>query len=99
MHDEYEKIWFWVFIGSRGGVNRMKIMKELLNKPMNINQISYKLGLDYKTVEHHIRVLEENKLVENPIKNKYGSLYFPTNIALLKIKILEKIFKMAGEEI
>lgn len=92
MYDDYERIWFWIFIGSRGGPTRIKIMKELLKNPMNMHQIAKKLNLDYKTVEHHIKVLIENDLVTNPKINKYGSLFFPSSMAMMKRKYLEDLF-------
>jgi Bacterial regulatory protein, arsR family. len=99
MDDDYEKIWFWVFIGSRGGPTRIKIMKEILNCPMNMHQIAKKLNLDYKTVEHHIRILIENGLVVNPKAEKYGSLIFPSSIAMIKKKYLEELFSKEAKYI
>ena len=42
--------------------------------PSNKNQLSKELGIDYKGIQHHIKVLEENNLV---IKtgNPYGVMY------------------------
>jgi DNA-binding transcriptional ArsR family regulator len=66
----------WKIIAStKGGNNRARIIKELENRPYNINKLSEKLSLDYKTVKYHINVLEENELVTSPGKN-YGALYF-----------------------
>jgi|BEDMetMinimDraft_1075159.scaffolds.fasta_scaffold21783_2 Bacterial regulatory protein, arsR family. len=98
MGDEYEKIWFWVFVGSRGGLTRMKIMNEILKNPLNMHQLAKKLNLDYKTIEHHVRVLIENDLIVNPKAEKYGSLLFPSSIALVKRKYLEELLKSAGEK-
>ena len=60
--------------GTRGGPVRLKIILLLENKPSNINEISKKLGLDYKTVEHHIRVLEKSGLISSSDK-KYDNAY------------------------
>ena len=46
-------LWF-LFAGSRGGDNRMKIIDLLKERPYNINQLSESLGLDYKAIQHHI---------------------------------------------
>jgi len=42
--------------------------------PRNRNQLSIELDLDYKNIEHHLKVLEKNNLV---IKtgNRYGLTY------------------------
>lgn len=54
---------FYVFAGSRGGENRIRIISVLQNSPRNTNQLANDLGLDYRTVQHHLEVLEKNNLV------------------------------------
>lgn len=67
----------WQLIGaSNGGPNRAKILMELEKKPRNAHQISEILGLNYKTVRHHLKILFENDLVTTIKKNSYGELYF-----------------------
>ncbi len=69
------KIVFWIlFVGSRGGTNRIRIMSALRNKPTNRNQLAIELGMDYKGIQHHIKILEGNNLVTK-IGNKYGARY------------------------
>ena len=60
--------------GSRGGVARMKILAALSEKQMNVNEISRLLSIDYKTSQHHIRVLEKSGLVSSS-GEKYGNRY------------------------
>jgi len=58
------KMLFWVvFAGSRGAINRIKIISLLKNIPHNTNQLSTELGLDYKTIKHHMQNLEKNNMV------------------------------------
>ncbi len=69
------KIVFWLlFVGSRGGTNRIRIMSVLRNRPRNRNQLAKELGIDYKNILHHIKVLEGNNLVKK-IGNHYGVTY------------------------
>jgi len=70
-------LWF-LFAGTRGGDNRIKILDILIINPLNINKIAEELQLDYKTVQHHMRILEKNNLVTK-IGDKYGILYFISN--------------------
>ncbi len=42
--------------------------------PSNKNQLSKELGIDYKNIQHHIKVLEKNNLVIK-IGNSYGVKY------------------------
>ena len=60
-------LWF-LFAGSRGGENRMKIIDLLKDRPYNINQLSESLGLDYKAIQHHIVVLQKNNIITKQIK-------------------------------
>jgi len=69
------KIVFWIlFVGSRGRTSRIRIMSALRNKPSNRNQLAIELGMDYKGIQHHIKILEGNNLVTK-IGNKYGATY------------------------
>ena len=60
--DAKRLLWF-VFTGSRGGLNRLKIIFSIKEKPMNTNQLAKELGLDYKAIQHHIKILEKNNLI------------------------------------
>ena len=43
--------------------------------PMNANQIAANLGMDYKTVRHHLSVLVKNHMLI-PVGGGYGAMYF-----------------------
>jgi len=64
----------WLILGSKGGITRTKILTTLNEKPMNANNLSKKLEMDYKTIQHHLKILEQNQLI-NSIGNKYGQIY------------------------
>jgi len=69
-YDHYVKRLMWfVFTGSRGGLNRLKIISVIKEKPLNTNQLAKELGLDYKAIQHHIRILEKNNLVTSVGEN------------------------------
>jgi len=69
------KIVFWLlFVGGRGGTNRIRIMSVLRNRPRNKNQLAIELGIDYKNIQHHIKILEQNNLVTK-VGNNYGVTY------------------------
>jgi len=58
---------------------RLGIMKKLMEKPANVNQLAKELNVNYRTVLHHLEVLEKNGLIrsEGP---KYGALYFVSDV-------------------
>lgn len=70
-------IWY-IFAGTRGGITRARLINLLKGTPANANQIANTLELDYKTVRHHIKVLEKNKLIYPAEKEAYGTAYFLT---------------------
>ncbi len=73
--DLQTKMLFWrLFVGSRGAATRIRIMSMLRKRPINRNQLAKELGIDYKNIQYHIKVLEENNLVKK-IGNAYGVTY------------------------
>ena len=83
---------WWLIAGSKGGENRARIIKELNNRPYNVNKLAEKLSLDYKTVRYHIDILEENDIVESTGK-KYGALYFLKNKMETEYNVFLDIWK------
>jgi predicted transcriptional regulator len=64
----------WLILGSKGGETRTKILLLIKKKPLNANNISKELKMDYKTIQHHLLILEKNQLI-NSVGNKYGQIY------------------------
>jgi DNA-binding transcriptional ArsR family regulator len=85
-----KRILWYIFAGTRGGGNRMKIIELLKDRPYNINQLAETLGLDYKAIQHHILVLERNNLV-NRVGERYGMLYFISNYLEANIQAFNDI--------
>lgn len=85
---------WWIIGGSRGGRNRLRIVRTLQERPMNTNQLSETLDLNYKTVQHHLEVLEENNIVTTQGDN-YGKMYFLTDQMTQNLDILEEVAEQA----
>lgn len=79
--------------GSTGGPNRARIIMELHERPFNAHQIAEKLNLNYKTVRHHLKVLEENKVIISSGNHKYGELYFLTENMTKNYEIFQDIWE------
>jgi len=73
-----EGVLWYVLTGTRGGKNRVRIIKALDDRPRNANQLAEDLDLDYKTVRHHLDVLMDNDIVTNS-GDDYGAVYLPTD--------------------
>jgi len=74
----FRRIMVYLFIGSRGGQNRVRIVETLRAAPLNPNQLSEKLNLDYKTIQHHLKMLEDNGVIVPSEKGTYGAIFFLT---------------------
>ena len=88
---EVERALYWIIAGTMGGINRARIIKELLKKPQNTNQLSKTLNLDFKTVQHHLKVLEKNKIVMYKGGGGFAKIYFPSQMLEENIDSFNKI--------
>ncbi len=75
MSSAVRRLIWWVFTGNRGGPNRARLVVSLRDQPMNANQLAQKLGMDYKTIRHHLQVLKKNRLIVEAGEG-YGAMYF-----------------------
>ncbi len=88
----------WLVAGTRGGENRGRIIEVIRDTPMNTNQISIELDLDYRTVKHHLDILDDNGLVDT-IGEGYGKLYCISENLEEKIGLFDKIWSNMKEKL
>ena len=69
------QLMYWLFVSSKGGLNRARMVLALKEKPMNLNKLSETIGLHYTTIEHHVKVLVRHGFVV-PTGDDYGKAYF-----------------------
>ncbi|HVP92255.1 MAG TPA: winged helix-turn-helix domain-containing protein [Acidobacteriota bacterium] len=86
----------WLIAGTRGGATRARIIETLKETPQNANQLANLLGMDYRTIRHHLNVLEKNKIITSAGEG-YGTTYFLSpameeNYVLFE-EIMKKIWK------
>ena len=86
---ETRKLLFYLFTSTRGGFTRLRIIMLLLEKPFNTHQLSQELNLDYKAIQHHMKVLEKNNMVSK-FGEKYGALYHLSNLLEINITALDE---------
>ena len=75
-----EAVLWYVLAGTRGGINRARILRSLEERPRNANQLAEDLDLNYDTIRHHLDVLADNDVVKSS-GNDYGAVYLPTDRA------------------
>jgi DNA-binding transcriptional ArsR family regulator len=87
----------WLIAGTRGGPTRAKIIEALKETPQNANQLATSLKMDYKTMRHHLEVLEKNKIITS-IGDRYGATYFLTQTMEENYAMFEEIMKKIGKK-
>ena len=83
-------LWYLI-AGTRGGMNRARIIEALHERPYNANQLSETLGLDYRTIRHHLELLQKNGLISRPVGDAYASPYFLSSYLEGNYAVFEEI--------
>ena len=95
LNPRFKMILWSIIAGTRGGINRAKILNLVKDTPMNVNKIATVLNLDHKTVIHHVKILTKNELVTKAEKD-YGAEYHLTEIMKDNQGVLEEIMVKIG---
>ena len=82
----------WLIAGTRGGATRAKMIEILKDTPQNANQLANLLGMDYRTIRHHIEVLEKNRIITSAGEG-YGKTYFLSPAMEKNYVLFEEIMK------
>ena len=90
-------LWYLV-AGTKGGETRGKIIHLIDKKPSNANKISETLNLDYKTIRHHLEVLEKNNIITAINKGNYGAVYFLSELMKENMKVFGEIWERFGKK-
>jgi DNA-binding transcriptional ArsR family regulator len=87
----------WLIAGTRGGPTRAKIIAALKESPQNANQLATQLKMDYKTMRHHLEVLEKNRMLTS-VGDRYGATYFLSQSLEENYALFEEIVKKIGKK-
>lgn len=88
-------LWY-ALVGTRGGENRLRILELLQASPMNAHELARDLSLDYRTIRHHLSMLEAAGAVSRPLGDVYGSPYEVTAHLLANLPALEELRRRRG---
>ena len=92
-----KQLLWWLIAGSEGGPNRAQIISALKERPCNANQLAERLGLDYKTVRHHLDILRKNNLITS-MGGKYGKMYYISRLLEDDYDMFEEIWERFGKK-
>ena len=87
----------WLISGTRGGMARAQIIEVLKEMPQNANQLANSLKKDYRTIRHHLEVLQKNKIIVTT-GDRYGTTYFLSPQMEENYEIFEEIMKKIGRK-
>lgn len=90
-------LWYLI-AGTKGGETRGRIIDFLKEKPSNANRIAEMLKLDYKTIRHHLEVLEKNNAITPINKGNYGAVYFLSEDMKANYRLFEEIWGQFGKK-
>jgi len=93
--DAFERLLWWLFAGSAGARTRAHVLEAIREEPRNAQQLSLALKLDYTTVRHHLKVLEQNRIVVTE-GDPYGRLYFVSDAMEAHWEVLQSILEKAN---
>jgi DNA-binding transcriptional ArsR family regulator len=86
-----KQLLWYLIAGTRGGVNRARIIETLHRRPYNAHQLGEALGLDYRTIRHHLDLLVRNGLLTRPAGDAYAAPYFLSQILEANYAVFEDI--------
>ena len=92
------KLFSSVFTGMSGRYTRMRIICAITEEPMNTLELSKKLEMDYKTIQHNIKVLENNGLIDREGEG-YGDLFFASDLISSNLQTLYKVIRRVEEKL
>ncbi len=84
--------------GKRGGENRARIIQLVRIRPRNLHQLSRELDLQYKAVQHHIRILVTSGLLVSS-GERYGMVYMLSPWFEHHIEIFDQVCGTIGLEL
>ena len=92
MDKHVRRLLMHLFTGTAGGFTRLRMVMILLEQPCNTNQLAARAGLDYKTVQRHLQVMQKNNLVSR-LDDGYGAIFRVSNLLEHNICTLEYVIE------
>ena len=90
----HQTLWY-LLAGTRGGPMRARILTEIRKQPANANQLAKRINVDYKTIQHHLELLQKHQLLT--MHGQYGAVYLLTPGMDADWKEFEEIWERIGK--
>lgn len=85
------KLLLYLFTSTRGGFTRLRIIMNLLDQPYNTHQLAQALDLDYKAVQHHMKVLEKITLYLKSVRNMVQYFICQTFLKFILLLLMKQL--------
>ena len=92
---ELRRLLWFLLGGKRGGENRARIIQIVGARPKNINQLANELDLQYKAVQHHVRVLVSSSVLISS-GDRYGTVFMLSPWFERHTEIFEEVCEKIG---
>jgi predicted transcriptional regulator len=92
---QFRHLMWYTFAGTSGGMERIKIMGLLRERPYNTKQLCMKLDMELSDLIHHIDILAENRFIELGGK-KGDSMFFVSDMFENEMATFEEILEKLG---
>ncbi|MFA4956256.1 MAG: winged helix-turn-helix domain-containing protein [Candidatus Methanoperedens sp.] len=73
------------------------MLKLLIDRPYNANQLAETMSMDYKTIRHHLDVLTKNGVITIE-GDKYGAMYFLSKTMEANINEFHQIWEKIDKQ-
>jgi len=73
------------------------ILKNIIDRPYNANQLAESMNMDYKTIRHHLEVLVKNGVITME-GDKYGAMYFISKVMEVNLDEFNQIWEKIDKE-
>ncbi len=95
---QMKELFSTVFTGMGGRYTRLRIICAITEDPINSMELSKKLNLDYKTIQHNIDVLEKSNLIVRKGEG-YGDIFFPSELISSNLPTLYSVIRKVESKI
>jgi len=93
----FDKDVFRLLLRTKGGNSRVKLLKALLS-PKDRSMLSKELGLDWKAVNRHLKLLQEFGLIREEVNIKTSMRLFTlSKIGEMLLNVLENMEELEKE--
>ena len=71
IQNDPDSIFMMNFLFGVGNHERIQILEEVKNEPLNVSDLSHRINKSQSTISHHLKILETNGLIKGVKSGKF----------------------------